>query len=110
VDRSPWTEVCGQKSVNGSPTTKVKSATHHHCRRPRCCKALVSSVAMADGNAALRDVASSRRRCVTLQARGGAAARVAAACVVASLRRCDGVATMAGQTDRLLCRDGESGQ
>jgi hypothetical protein len=42
--------------------TEIKSMTHRHCQRPWCCKALVSFAAMADGNAALRDVANSWQR------------------------------------------------
>ncbi|CAM6025629.1 unnamed protein product [Sphagnum balticum] len=49
TDESSWIEV-----------GRTKLTTHRHRRKPRCCRALVSSATMADSNAALqaRDVTS----------------------------------------------------
>jgi hypothetical protein len=118
-------KVRGQKSRDESPGTGAKSATHRHCRRPRCCRTPVSS-------ATLRDVASSRRHCnsqhyglcgckLAMLRRhycdGGLSRRAAlqrwqvepTSCSAAMAGRADGLlCTEAGRADGLLCSDGGS--
>jgi hypothetical protein len=81
---------------------------HRHRQRPWCCTAPVSSVAMADGNAALRDVASSQQRCNSERCSSrGCSSR---GYKLATLQQCCCFVAMASRTDGLLCSNGRPGQ